>query len=178
VRLARPITTTLVAVGLAVVAAGLALRFYMGRPVEDRLAPDEVVRIAELRPPLARPSFLACPPGYCAAPDLASPVFEMPWDQLREYWKEMIAGSPAILVVSAFEHRRAVYIQHSRIFRFPDIITVELVALAPERSSVAIYSRSRYGRYDFAKNRKRVERWLFLLQQVARPAGSSHGQWH
>ena len=27
----------------------------------------------------------------------------------------MIAGNPAILVVSAFEHRRAVYIQHSRI---------------------------------------------------------------
>jgi uncharacterized protein (DUF1499 family) len=170
--------TTLLAAGAAVVVAGLALRFYMGRPVEDRLAPDEVVSIAELRPPLERPSFLACPPGYCAAPDLASPVFEMPWDQLREYWKEMIAENPAILVVSDFEHRRAAYIQHSRIFRFPDIITVEFVALAPERSSVAVYSRSRYGRYDFAKNRKRVERWLCLLQQVAHPAVSSHGQWH
>lgn len=170
--------TTLLAVGLAVVVAGLALRFYMGRPVEDRLAPDEVVSIAELRPPLARPSFLACPPGYCAAADLASPVFDMPWDQLREYWKEMIAETPAILVASEFEHRRAVYIQHSRILRFPDIITVEFVALAPERSSVAIYSRSRYGRYDFEKNRKRVERWLFLLQQVAHPPVSSHGQWH
>src|SRR5215469_5644379 len=109
--------TTLLAVGSAVVVAGLALRLYMGRPVEDRLAEDEIVSIAELRPPLARPSFLACPPGYCAAADLMSPAFDMPSDQLREYWKEMIAESPAILVVSEFEHRRAVYIQHSRIFR-------------------------------------------------------------
>ena len=177
-RAARLIMTTLFAVGLTVVVAGLALRFYMSRPVEDRLAPDEVVSIAELRPPLARPGFLACPPGYCAAADLASPVFDMPWDQLREYWKEMIAENPAILVVSEFENRRAVYIQHSPILHFPDIITVEFVALAPERSSVAVYSRSRYGRYDFVKNRKRVERWLLLLQAVAHPAVSSHGRWH
>ena len=174
----RQIMTALLALGLAVLVAGLALRLYMGRPAEDRLAPDEVVSIAELSQPLPKPSFLACPPGYCAAADIASPEFDMPWDQLREYWKEMIAENPAILVVSEFEHRRAVYIQRSPIFRFPDIITVEFVALASERSSVAVYSRSRYGRYDFGKNRKRVERWLFLLQEVAHPAASSHGRWH
>jgi uncharacterized protein (DUF1499 family) len=177
-RVARPMMAALLVVGLAVIIAGLALRLYMGRPAEDRLAPDEVVSIAELRQPLPRPSFLACPPGYCAAADIASPVFDMPWDQLREYWKEMIAENRAMLVVSEFEHLRAVYIQHSPIFRFPDIITVEFVALASERSSVAVFSRSRYGKYDFAKNRKRVERWLFLLQEVAHPAGSSHSRWH
>jgi hypothetical protein len=30
-----------------------------------------------------------------------------------------------------------------------------------------VYSRSRYGGYDFAQNRKRVERWLFAVQEVA-----------
>lgn len=78
-------------------------------------------------------------------------------------------------MVSEFEHRRAVYIQHSPIFRFPDIVTVEFVALGPERSSVAVYSRSRYGGYDFAENRKRVKRWLFQLEEVAHPAVSSQG---
>ena len=67
----------------------------------------------------------------------------------------------------AFDHRRAVYIRRSPIFGFPDIVTVEFVALGPGRSSVAVYSLSRYGGYDFAKNRKRVERWLFVLQEVA-----------
>ena len=97
---------------------------------------------------------------------MPSPIFDMPWDQLREYWKEMIVETAAILVVSEFEHRRAVYIPRSPIFGFPDIVTVEFVALGPERSRVAVYSRSRYGGYDFAKNRKRVERWLFVLQEV------------
>jgi uncharacterized protein (DUF1499 family) len=62
------------------------------------------------------------------------------------------------------------YIQYSSLFRIPDIVTVELKPLGPRRSSIALYSRSRYGEYDFAKNRKRVEKWLFLLQKVARPA--------
>ncbi|MBV8457121.1 MAG: DUF1499 domain-containing protein [Acetobacteraceae bacterium] len=175
-RLDRRIVTIVLAVGLTLTAAGLALRMYLDRPAEDRLAPDEVVSIADLHRP-SRPSFLACPAGYCAAADMESPIFPMPWDQLREYWKE-IAEVAAITVVSEFEHRRAVYIQHSPIFRFPDIVTVEFVALGPERSSVAVYSRSRYRGYDFAENRKRVERWLFQLQEVAHPAVSSHGRWH
>jgi hypothetical protein len=79
---------------------------------------------------------------------MASPIFDMPWDQLREYRKEMIAGTPAILEVSEFEQRRAVYIQRSPIFGFPDIVTVEFVALGPELSSLAVYSRSCYGGYD------------------------------
>jgi uncharacterized protein (DUF1499 family) len=178
VRAARRMMRILLAVGLAVVLAGLALRTYLSRPAEDRLAPGEAVSIADLSRPLARSRFLACPPGYCAAADMASAIFNMPWDQLREYWKEMIAEPPAILVVFEFEHRRAVYIQRSPIFGFPDIVTVEFVALGPELSSLAVYSRSRYGGYDFAKNRKRVQRWLFRLQEVAHPAVSSQGRWH
>ena len=70
-------------------------------------------------------------------------------------------------MVSEFEHRRTVYIQRSPIFGFPDIVTVKFVGLGPERSSVAVYSRSGYGGYDFAKTHKRIERWLFVLQEVA-----------
>jgi hypothetical protein len=178
VRAARRTIRVLLALGLVIIAAGLALRMYLGRPAEDRLAPDEAVSIADLSRPLPRLGYLACPPGYCAAADMPSPIFDMPWDQLREYWKEMIAETPAIQVVSEFEHRRAVYIQRSPIFGFPDIVTVEFVALGPELSSLAVYSRSRYGGYDFAKNRKRVQRWLFRLQEVAHPAVSSQGRWH
>ena len=68
---------------------------------------------------------------------MPSPIFDMPWDQLREYWKETIVETAAILVVSEFEHRRAVCIARSPIFGFPDIVTVEFVTLGPERSSVA-----------------------------------------
>jgi hypothetical protein len=162
----------LVAAVLALVVLGLTLRIYMGREAEDRLVAGEAVSIAELRSPLPKPSFLACPPGYCAAAEaIASPVFDVPWDRLRDYWIEVVSGQKRLVSVTAgSEPQKVVYIQHSAIFRFPDIVTVEFVRLGSNRSSIAIYSRSRYGDYDFGKNRKRVERWLFLLQTVARPA--------
>jgi uncharacterized protein (DUF1499 family) len=94
----------------------------------------------------------------------------MPWDRLRDYWFEMTSNEPHLVRAAEFAPRRYVYIQHSPVFRFPDIVTVEFVPLGPNRSSIAVYSRSRYGQYDFAKNRKRVERWLLTLQKLAKPS--------
>jgi uncharacterized protein (DUF1499 family) len=171
VRVAHRIGTALIMTVLVLAAFGLAVRIYMGREVEDRLAAEEAVNLAELRSPLPKPSFLACPPHYCAADEaVASPVFDVPSDRLHQYWVDMISSQPRIVSVTANESTaRFVYIEHSALFRFPDIVTVEFVPLGPDRSSVAIFSRSRYGKYDFAKNRKRVERWLVLLQRVTRP---------
>jgi len=175
VRVGRRIRTALLVIGLTVLLLGLALRIYMGSGAEDRLKPGEAVGISELRSPLPKNAFLACPPGYCAAAEaITSPVFDMAWDRLREYWMEMISGEKRIVRALADPgSRRYVYIQHSPVFRFPDIITVEFVPLGPDRSSLALYSRSRYGEYDFAKNRNRVERWLLLLEKVAQPAAPS-----
>jgi hypothetical protein len=171
-RFGRPIKIALLAIGVVILLPGLVLRIYMGSGAEDRLAPQEVVSIPELRSPLPRASFLACPPDYCSVAEaVASPVFDLPWDRLRDYWVEMISGETRVVrAVADLAPRRYAYIQHSPLFRFPDIITVELIPLGPTRSSIALYSHSRYGEYDFAKNRKRVEKWLVLLQKVARPA--------
>ncbi len=171
-RVGRPIRTALLATGLAMLLPALALRIYMGSGAEDRLLPQEAVNIPGLRSPLPKTGFLSCPPDYCpAAEAVTSPVFDMPWDRLRDYWTEVISGEPRLVrAVADLGPRRYIYIKHSPVFRFPDIVTVELVPLGPNRSSVALYSRSRYGEYDFAKNRKRVERWLVLLQKVAQPA--------
>ena len=168
----RPITMALLALWAAILLPGLALRIYMGSGAEDRVASQEAVSIPGLRSPLPKASFLACPPDYCSvAQAVASPVFDLPWDRLRDYWIEMISGEARVVrAIADFGPRRYVYIQHSPLFRFPDIVTVELIPLGSARSSIALYSRSRYGEYDFAKNRKRVEKWLFLLQRVARPA--------
>lgn len=171
-RVARRIITPLFAVALGLVMCGLALRIYMGREAEDHLASGEPVSIAALRSPLPRPSFLACPPEYCSAAEaVASPVFGMPSDRLHAFWMEIISHEKRLVPVAADpDSGRFVYIEHSPTFRFPDIITVEFVRLSADRSSIALYSRSRYGEYDLGKNRKRVERWLVLLQTVARPA--------
>ena len=172
-RVTRRIMVALLTTGLAMLMVGLALRVYMGSRAQDRLASEEAVNLTELRPPLPKAALLACPPNYCVAQQMTSPVFDMPWDRLQEYWQEMIGSErPMVLAATDPEHHRFVYIQHSPIFRFPDLITVEFVLLGSDLSSIALYSRSRYGEYDYAKNRKRVERWLVLLQKVAQPAAA------
>ena len=171
-RVVRRIITALVVVVLGLLGCGLSLRIYMSREGEDRLAPNEVVNIAELRSPLPKPSFLACPTGYCSTDEvITSPVFDQPWNRLLEYWREVISREKRLLIVAADpDNHRFVYIQRSAAFHFPDVITIEFLPIGPDRSSIAIFSRSRYGHYDFEKNRKRVEKWLALLEKVARPA--------
>jgi hypothetical protein len=175
---------TFLAIGLAGFALGLLLRIYMGREAEDHLRSDEVVRFEALRGPLPQNACLACPPDSCAgAAALRSPVFDMPWERVRDFWMEMIAAQRSVVRAIADpaalstqgdrDGRRLVFIQHSLVFRFPDIITVEFIPLGPNRSSFAVYSAARYGRYDFGKNRARVEAWLRLLGEAARPASAA-----
>ena len=155
--------------GLVLAGLCLALRLYMGRAAEDALQPGERVILAELRDPIPGNAFLACPPDYCAATAAPSPVFALSVDRLadrlgrddrrRDAASFQVADEPAA--------HRLVLIQHTPLLRFPDIVTVEFVALAPDRSSLAIYSRARYGRGDFGTNRKRVLRWLDRLARIA-----------
>ena len=177
-RIPRRLTMSVAAAVLAVGFSGLAVRIYMGRESEDRLAASEAVSIAQLRSPLPRAAFLSCPAGYCSAAEaITSPVFDAPWERLRNYWAEVISGEKRMTPVQADpDLRRYVYIQHSPTFRFPDILTVEFVSLSPHHSSIAVYSRSRYGEYDFGKNRKRVEKLLVLLQRIAQPAAPRQGR--
>ncbi len=154
---------------ILVVAFGAGLRLYLGRAAEDRLSPGERIVIGELRPPLPANAFLACPPGYCAvAGAVASPVFDIPWERLAEYWARMIAAEPRVTGIAAEPGGRRLFaIQRSWLLGFPDIVGVEFVALGPGRSSLAVHSRARYGSRDFGVNRKRVERWLAELQRLA-----------
>jgi uncharacterized protein (DUF1499 family) len=92
------------------------------------------------------------------------PVFEIPVEQLSAGWRRMLAARPRVaLLAERADGQQLDYVQRSARFRFPDIITVRFVATAPARSSLAIYSRSIYGRRDFGVNRARVEAWLDRL---------------
>jgi hypothetical protein len=166
----RPMLVSLLAFTLVVAGVAIALRLYMNRAAEDRLEPDERIVISELRDPIPDNAFLACPPDYCAATAAPSPVFALPVERLSRLWAEMIASKPHVVTVAdETAQHRLVVIQHTPLLRFPDIITVEFVALTADRSSVAIYSRARYGKGDFGTNRKRVLSWLGQVEPRAVP---------
>ena len=165
----RRMVLGLVVAALIVIALGAGLRLYMERAVEDRPRPGEDISISDLRGPLPQNGFLACPPGYCAVePGMASPAFSIDAARLAEMWREMLRSESRVLMLSSQpQEQRYVLIQRSALFGFPDVITVAFVPLDPDRSSLAIYSRARYGKLDFGVNRARVERWLSRLQQLA-----------
>ena len=110
--------------------------------------------------------FLLCPPDFCgAAPHAESPAFPVPVEALGQAWRELAAAQPRVtLLVESADGLQLDYLQRSARVRFPDIITVRFIALSPSQSTLAIYSRSLYGKSDFGVNRRRIESWLELLR--------------
>ena len=112
-----------------------------------------------------RNQFLVSPDNYCdARPHMASPVFELSVADLRERWMALIAAQPRMETRQADdEAMQYEFIQRTKYMRFPDIITVRFIPLEQARSTLAVFSRSRYGRRDFGVNKKRVRSWLDAL---------------
>ncbi len=107
--------------------------------------------------------FLMCPPHICSG-HADSPVFDVSADELRERWREVISAQPRVELL-AEDGQQIDYVQRSARFRFPDIITVRFISVPPSQSTLAIYSRSVYGKSDFGMNRKRIEAWLKNLRE-------------
>lgn len=108
--------------------------------------------------------YLACPADYCpkAKPDRISPVLRIPSANLRLRLDALLAKEPRTRIVSDGGAHILIE-QRSAIFKFPDLIDVELIDVGMAKSTLAIYSRSKYGYYDFGANERRVDSWLGAL---------------
>lgn len=69
---------------------------------------------------------------------------------IRESGAQVLAGS--------VEEGMITYIVRSRLFGFPDYITVQR-----KDEGLAIFSRLRFGKSDLGVNRKRIDAWLAKL---------------
>lgn len=111
--------------------------------------------------------YLLCPPGMDtkARPHGESPVFPIAAEGLLLAWQRVALSQPRVAMVrDDRESGQCDFVQRSFLFRFPDTISVEVIALDSDTSTCAIYSRSTYGRGDLGVNRRRVRRWLRLVQ--------------
>lgn len=150
------------------------------RRARRRLPRSEGVPIefAHLRGTGRRNQFAALPRGYQATPGLphiASPEFAVPVAKLRDAFLETLEGEPRLILTAETDDRLQVeFVQRSRVFRLPDVVTVAFVPLSDCRSTLAIWSRARVGAYDFGVNHRRVRRWLGrLLERMARDVPQS-----
>lgn len=112
--------------------------------------------------------WLMLPQGFTSPAEAheASPVFAEPPAALFRRLKAIIAEEPRIRWLA--EDRagfRLELVQRSRIFRFPDRVSVAILPAANGKGSApALYSRARFGIWDFGVNRARVGRWVRALQ--------------
>ena len=56
------------------------------------------------------------------------------------------------------------YVCRSKVFGFPDYISISFKKLENNKSSMSIFSISRFGRHDFGKNKQRIQKWLIKLK--------------
>ncbi|MDG2095940.1 MAG: DUF1499 domain-containing protein [Paracoccaceae bacterium] len=56
------------------------------------------------------------------------------------------------------------FVCRSRLFGFPDYVSISLRESETGVSTLSVFSRSRFGIYDFGKNKKRVTNWLQQLK--------------
>jgi uncharacterized protein (DUF1499 family) len=160
-----------VLIALIGIVIALAALIWEGGTLEQIFAIGDVpvVDFASLQRAPVPNQYLLCPAGMCLAEtDGAAPVFNLPADQLQGDWELMIVDQPRVQEVRRdLTAMQVDYVQRSRLFRFPDLITVRFIPVDDTHSTVAIYSRSIYGKGDMGVNHARIDDWLAKLKAKA-----------
>jgi uncharacterized protein (DUF1499 family) len=103
-----------------------------------------------------------------AKPDAESPVFAVSPERLRDAFLAVASEAPRTkLLNQTADGLRLSLVQRSAILRFPDYIDVSILPADSDSSTIAIYSRSRFGYSDLGVNQRRVEEWMTALQSKA-----------
>jgi Protein of unknown function (DUF1499) len=163
------IKTTLLVLAIL---AGMFTLFVLSpqsRPIFTWLFPVgdiELIQFDVLRPPKTPNHFLLCPKDYCVfGADAEAPVYDMPVDKLRNVFFEAMELNPYMSIEKNYNDvDQFDIVERSRYFAFPDIMTVRFFTRGEDKSTLAIYSRSVYGHYDFGVNRARVEKLLRIIR--------------
>lgn len=149
---------------------GLAGLFLLARvTILPRLLspPAEIaVDFTTLQRPDSPNTFLVCPPGLCRTQaDLPAPEYPFGVDRLRDLWDRAVAERPRMRRISTGPDG-ADYVDRSLVFAFPDPVSVRFMTLGSDRSTLAIYSRSVYGRGDLGVNAARVRSLLAAIDRM------------
>ncbi|SEM77381.1 Protein of unknown function [Gemmobacter aquatilis] len=96
--------------------------------------------------------------------EIAAPVFAEPPEALAARIAALALAEPhTLLLAGSAASQHMTFVQRSALWGFPDIITVETLAV-PGGSTLRLWSRSRFGYSDMGVNRARASRWLAALR--------------
>jgi len=96
---------------------------------------------------------------------IPAPIYEASPEVLAEAFDVFVMGQPKVeRIAGSVEQAHLSYVQRSETIGVPDVITVKFLPIeGTENSTVAIYSRSRFGYGDLGVNEARVTAWLNAL---------------
>ena len=109
--------------------------------------------------------FLVCPPRYCLSkPHRHSKTYPVSAPELAATFEKIARSQPRTTLIADQSSRlQKTWQQTTPLMHFPDRITVQFIPLTPKTSTLAIYSRSKYGYSDMSANKTRITRWLSKL---------------
>jgi uncharacterized protein (DUF1499 family) len=150
-------------VGVALVIA-MTGGFAWGRG--DGAVAEPMPDFETLVPPSSPNYYIVLPTNFStAAADAESPVFTVQVETLEAVALSVIRAQPRVTEVGADpEARQYAFVQRTAILRFPDTVTIRFFDLGDGRSTLAMFSRSKFGRSDLGVNRARVESWLAAIR--------------
>jgi uncharacterized protein (DUF1499 family) len=117
-------------------------------------------------------TFLLAPEGLCkqAKVDKTAPAYPVAGAKLRQEFLAVAIAQPR--VSHTFADEVGLYddfVVRSALFGFPDHVSVQFLDVKGGKSTLAVYSRSVYGRSDMGVNRARTLAWLALVNGVIKP---------
>lgn len=118
-----------------------------------------------LKRPASPNNWLVAPADFVIKPDAIAPVFDVPISGLKQTFKAAILQSKEIATIAESENAMHL-VATTRLMRFQDDIRVRFIPVAPDKSTVALYSASRVGYWDTGTNRRRVEDLIKLTEST------------
>lgn len=134
-----------------------------------KLKSIEPINFATLVRPTSPNTYLVCPEGFSAVkPDQEAPIFSAALETVVKAWETVAAEQPRMTEVEDLrtERPQRTYVQRTALMGYPDIITVQIIDMNGDGTSIALYSRSQYGYSDMGANKRRVTDFLIRLEQA------------
>ena len=111
--------------------------------------------------------YLVCPQDLCNGQQhLMSKTYAAPAETLRDRFDDLIVREPRVERIHVSDDgMQTDYVQRTELMQYPDWITVKVISLSSQTSTLAIYSRSVYGYGDNGVNKARIDALLAELDQ-------------
>jgi len=110
--------------------------------------------------------YIVTPKGYTTARiNEISPIYSITSKELHDVIDMIVLKQPRInKIIDDIKTNRIEYVQRSLIFRFPDVITFQVIPISDYESTIAIHSYSIYGGSDLGVNGNRIRSWLSEIE--------------